>query len=54
MIDHHDDHLSYMTSPLKVTGRQDADLPHSGIDGPIYADIEEELPNSGTQRLNVL
>ncbi|KAJ5884218.1 hypothetical protein N7504_011790 [Penicillium tannophilum] len=54
MIDHHDDQLSYMTSPLKVTGRQDADLPHSGIDGPIYADVEEELPNSGTQRLNVL
>ncbi|KAJ6017417.1 hypothetical protein N7451_000796 [Penicillium sp. IBT 35674x] len=54
MIDHHDDQLSYMTSPPKVTGRQDADLPHSGIGGPIYADVEEELPNSGTQRLNVL
>lgn len=54
MIDHYDDQLSYMTSPLKMTGRQDADLPHSGIDGPIYADVDEELPNSGTQRLNVL
>ncbi|KAJ5934915.1 hypothetical protein N7466_004462 [Penicillium verhagenii] len=55
MIDHHDDHVSHTISPLKVTGlAQYADLPHSGIDGPIYADIEEELPNSGTQRLNVL
>ncbi|KAJ5637944.1 hypothetical protein N7490_007823 [Penicillium lividum] len=53
MIEHHEDPL-FSTSPLKVTELgQQADLPHSGTGGPIYADIEEEMPIFGNH-LNVL
>lgn len=52
----HDDGHTYTASPLKDAqhlGRH-ADLPSSGIDGPEYANQEDEVPTTGSQRLNVL
>ncbi|KAJ5273361.1 hypothetical protein N7478_008486 [Penicillium angulare] len=57
-LSYHPDDRSHTAPPLRDSGRglgQPADLPHLGIDGPIRADGEEELPNIGSnQVLNVL
>ncbi|KAJ5709680.1 hypothetical protein N7493_009971 [Penicillium malachiteum] len=58
-LGYHPDDYSHPLSPLKDSGFPSADLPHSeiphsGMDGPSYADIEEKLPNTGGHPLNVL